>query len=207
VTIAYPLSFPATPKPMSLRLDMNNIVGVSSSPFTGAQEVQEHQGKFWVGHVAYDANARSLIEPVLAVLAALHGPLGTFLLGDPAAATPRGAATGTPLVSGANAARSKTLATKGWTTGVTGILKAGDYIQLGSGTATRLFKVLVDADSDDSGNATLDIWPTLREAYADGDAITTSDCQGTFRLVAPRNGWDVSKPSIYTAAFDCIEAI
>ena len=126
---------------------------------------------------------RANAEKWFSMLVALRGQLGTFLAGDDqCATTPQGVATGTPLVNGAQGSMSNTLATKGWTHNVTGILLAGDYIQLGTGTAQRLYKVLTDADSDSSGNATFDIFPTLREGVTDSQPLTIQNCMGTFRL-------------------------
>ncbi len=68
-------------------------------------------------------------------------------MGDPVNTSPRGAATGTPLVKGASQT-GNTLTTDGWTTGVTGILKAGDWIQLGTGSTSTLHKLQQAADSD-----------------------------------------------------------
>src|SRR5258708_24927033 len=121
---------------------------------------------------------RAGAEPLLAVLTALRGRWGTLLLGDPAAATAQGIATGTPLVSGSNAAGAITLATKGWTATQTGILKARDYLQIGSGITQRLYKMLTTANSDGSGLSPPDVFPPLREALSDGAAITVCAANG-----------------------------
>ncbi len=113
MTVTYPLSLPASPRPNAFRLEANDITGVSSSPFSATQEVFQWTGTFWTAHVAYPVMNRAGAEPLLAVLTALRGRWGTLLLGDPAAATAQGIATGTPLVSGSNAAGAITLATKG----------------------------------------------------------------------------------------------
>lgn len=137
----------------------------------------------------------------------LRGMTGTFLMGDPDGAEPQGVATGTPKVNGSNAAGSKTLATKGWTTGVSGILLAGDYIQVGTGTATRLYRVLTDANSDGSGHATLDIFPRLRETLVDNVTITTENCVGCFRLANNTRSWSLDTSLIYGIDFKAIEAL
>jgi hypothetical protein len=144
------------------------------------------------------------------VVGGLRGPVGTFTFGDQYATTPRGVATVTStnaLVNGANSAGSKTVATKGWTHSITGILKAGDYIQLGTGSAQRLYKVLADANSDSSGHATLDIFPRLREALSDNQVITLHDCKGLFRLVDTRREWDIALAGIWGISFRAVEAI
>lgn len=146
---------------------------------------------------------RADAEEWISFLLKLNGQQGTFLLGDSAAKTARGIATGTPLVNGASQT-GQSLVTDGWTAGVTGILKAGDYIQLGQ----RLYKVLNDANSDGSGNATLDIWPRLRESPANNSSIIVSDCLGLFRLSGNSyqiHSADVAK--LFSLAFSAEEAI
>ena len=70
-------------------------------------------------------------------------------------------------IIGAHAVNVNSLITDGWTPSQTGILLTGDYIQLGTGLASRLHKVLADVNSDGGGNATFDIWPSTSAAYSE----------------------------------------
>lgn len=207
MSITYPLTPPSSPTVNAAIMRAVNVVGLSISPFTGETQAQEWPGEMWQIDGQLPPMARANAEKWITFLTALRGASGTFYLGDPAGKTPQGVATGTPLVNGANAAGSKVLNTKGWTTGVTGILKAGDYLQIGTGTAQRLYKVLNDANSDGGGLATLDIFPRLREALADGAAITTSNCKGVFRLATNTREWSISVAKIYGLQFKAIEAL
>jgi hypothetical protein len=146
---------------------------------------------------------RATAEAWIAFKLKLNGQIGTFLLGDPAGKTARGIATGTPLVKGASQT-GNSLVTDGWTTGQAGILLEGDYIQIGSGTLTRLFKVLNDATSDGSGNATFDIWPSIVNAFDDNAAITVSSAVGLFRMVPDQMRWEVDRAINYGIAFQAI---
>ena len=136
----------------------------------------------------------------------MNGLYGTFLLGDLANTEPRGVGTGTPLVNGASQTGDE-LITDGWTPDTTGILKAGDWIQLGSGSASRLYKVLDDVESDVSGNATINIFPSLRSSPSDDDALTTSSAKGQWRLSSNETNYSIDQMSIYGITFACIEAI
>src|SRR5581483_9964639 len=140
MAITFPLSLPASPDLKSVALTASNIVGVSSSPFTGQTQVQEWPGEFWSLQAQLPPMKRASAEVWVSFLIALRGYSGTFLIGDPAARVPQGIATGTPKVNGANAANSKLLVTKGWTPSIAGILKAGDYLQIGTGVTQRLYK-------------------------------------------------------------------
>jgi hypothetical protein len=139
-------------------------------------------------------------------LISLRGQLGTFLLGDPTGATARGAATGTPLVNGASQTGGS-LVIDGATNSVTGWLKAGDYIQLGTGSSSRLHKVLADANSSAGGAVTLDIWPHIRISPADNAAVTVSSAKGLFRLSSNEQAWSVNEAAIYGITFSAMEAV
>jgi hypothetical protein len=187
MAISYPLSLPDNGF-AEIHLAPLSNTAMTRSVFSLTQQVYEHTGEQWLATLSFRPMSRADAAPWQAVLAALRGPKGTLLLGDPKAASPRGAWAGTPLVNGANASGSKTLAVKGLTASTT--IKAGDYLQVGSGASTRLYMVLTDAAADGSGLATLDIFPRLREALSDGAAITKTNCKGTFRLASNEDaGW------------------
>lgn len=205
MAITYPLSLPNA-NIAKVRMVANDIVGVSQSPFTAAQQVYRYTGQFWEADITLPPMKRADAEYWISFLMKLNGPYGTFLLGDPNGQTARGVATGTPLVNGASQTGNE-LVTDGWTTSTTGILKAGDYIQLGSDATARLYKVLDDVNSDGSGNATLTVWPDLRTAPADNAAITVANPKGLFRLNSAQTSWDINEASIYGMTFGAREAL
>lgn len=205
MAITYPLTFPSIGI-RSMNIRARNVVGISASPFTGQQQVYKHQGQWWEAEVTLPPMKRADAEQVVAFLLSLNGVYGTFLLGDPANTSPRGVGTGTPLVYGADQTGSE-LITDGWTTSTTGILKAGDWIQLGSGSATRLYKVLADANSDGSGIATIDIFPSLRSSPADNAQVTKSSPKGQWRLSSNDTNWSIDEASVYGITFACVEAL
>jgi len=205
MAINYPLTFPNVGiKTMHIRA--KNVVGISSSPFTGQQQVYKHQGQWWEAEVTLPPMKRADAEQVIAFLLSLNGVYGTFLLGDPANTSPRGVGTGSPVVCGASQTGNE-LITDGWTTSTNGILKAGDWIQLGSSSATQLYKVLADANSDGSGVATLTIYPNLRQSPADNAFVTKSDTKGIWRLSSNDTNWSIDEASIYGITFACMEAL
>ena len=204
MAITYPLTLSATPS--SVRFSPINRVAVSESPFSGVQQTYQHPAQFWEAEVSYPPLSRDEAEPLVAQLTSLYGVKGTFLLNDPAGTSPRGIATGTPLVKGGSQVGS-TLISDGWTASKTGILKAGDWIQLGSGATARLYKVLKDANSDGSGDSTLDIWPNLRSSPADNAAITIASAAGVFRLLTNDLSYQINSALHYGITFACREAL
>lgn len=206
MAVTYPLALPTTTGIAKIRISANNVVGISQSPFTAKQQVYKYTGQFWEAEISLPPMKRSEAEYWISFLLKLNGSYGTFLLGDPNGATARGVATGTPLVNGASQTGNE-LITDGWTTSTTGILKAGDYIQLGTGATAKLHKVLDDVNSDSSGNATITIWPDLRSAPSDNAAIVVSGAKGVFRLSTNQSDWDVNEASIYGMTFPAREAL
>jgi hypothetical protein len=206
MAVTFPLALPTATGIAKIRISANNVVGVSQSPFTAKQQVYKYTGQFWEAEISLPPMKRADAEYWISFLLKLNGSYGTFLLGDPNGATARGVATGTPLVKGASQTGNE-LVTDGWTTSTTGILKAGDYIQIGSGAAAKLHKVLDDVDSDSSGNATITIWPDLRAAPSDNAAIVVSGAKGVFRLSTNQSDWDVNEASIYGMTFPAREAL
>lgn len=206
MAITYPLTAPSS-VPAQIRMNPMAVIGLSESPFTLEQEVYEHQGQVWRMEVSLPPMERAEAEEWISFLLSLNGRQGTFLMGDPVGATPRGSAPGTPLVDGAGQQRSKTLATKGWTASQSGILLPGDYIQVGSGSSTRLYKNLTTANSDADGKATLDIWPRNRDALANEAEIVTANTVGRWRLSSNEMPWDIGEAQVYGISFGCVEAL
>jgi hypothetical protein len=75
-----------------IELRAENTVGITQSPFTFRQQVFRYPGQRWTASVSIAPVNREFGEPWVAFLLALNGPAGTFLLGDPLGACPRGAA-------------------------------------------------------------------------------------------------------------------
>lgn len=183
----YPISLPPTPGFRQSSFRARNIVSDTASPFTGQQQVFKHAGEWWEATLQLPPMRGAKAAAWEAALISLQGKRGTFQLGDPDRTTPRGVATGTPVVDTVgsptlNTARTRTLYTRGWDGGIAGIIKAADYLQIGTGEDARLVKAIADANSDSGGYAAIEIWPALYSDLADGTAITVINPKGVFRL-------------------------
>ena len=205
----YPLTFPTQTGVAAVEFTATDVVSVSQSPFTLAQQVVRHAGARWSATISIPPVKRSDSEYWNSFLLRLRGQFGTFLLGDPNAATPRGSAAsaaGTPVVNGASQTGNE-LAIDGLPASATGYLKAGDYIQLGSASTSRLYKVLEDVDSNGSGEATLNLWPDLRSSPADGATVVVSNAKGVFRLSNNEAVWTINNAGFYSISFAAVEAL
>ena len=194
MAISYPLSLPTNIGMASIELRAKNTVAVSSSPFTYKQTVYAYDGQMWEADVTLPPMNRDDAESWIAFLMSLKGRYGTFLLNDPSATSVRGTAT-SATISGSAGDSSVTVT-------MSGTLKAGDYIQLGSASDATLHKVLVDQD----GSGTLEIWPKLRKARSSVSADLTS-ASGVFRLASNETAWSVNDASFYGISFGATEVV
>lgn len=196
MAIIHPISMPTT-NIASIEIAESAAVASATSPFTYQQEVQVHQGQLMAFTIGLTPMRRDDAEEWISFFRQLNIMEGTFLLYPYHAATARGVATGAPVINGADQA-GRELATTGWTPSTTNILRKGDYLSVGSGANTRLYAAVLDVDSDGNGDATLDIWPRLRESPADAAAITVANPKGVFRMVSNSANHGIDNALIYT---------
>lgn len=210
MAITYPLSLPTTIGIGEIELRANNVVGVSQSPFTYKQQIVQHQGQRWEASVSIPPVRKDLAEEWIAFLISLKGPVGTFYLGDPNMATPRGTIlSGTTVtLDSAAAAGDETVAlTKGAGPAKSNVFLPGDYIQIGTGSGRTLHKVLNTVDWDANGDGTADIWPHIRGTVASGTSVVHQSTTGKFRLTSGLTSWSINNASTYGISFDAVEVI
>lgn len=209
---SYPLTLPTITGIRTINLRARNVVGISQSPFTLKQQVIAHSGQQWEAEITLPPMTRAEGEEWVSFLVKLKGQQGTFLLGDPSGATPRGSASsapGTPLVNGADQTGGS-LAINGAPASASGYLKAGDYIQLGTSTSATLHKVLNDVTTNASGEASMDIYPSIRTAPSNespGNVVVVSNAKGVFRLATNETNWSINEVTHFGITFAAVEAI
>lgn len=209
MSIAYPLSLPTVTGIRSINLRARNAVGLSRSPFTFKEQVFSHGGQMLEAEISLPPMTRAEGEQWVSFLIKLKGMQGTFLLGDPAAATPRGSASstpGTPVVNGAGQIGDD-LTVSGLPADVDGYLLAGDYIQLGTSGAATLHKVLNNVDTNASGIGAIDLFPAIRTAPTDAATVVVSNAKGVFRLATNETNWSINEVTHYGLSFAAVEAI
>lgn len=194
MALSYPLATPTTIGIESIELRAVNAVAVSQSPFTYKQQIISHGGQKWEASVNIPSVHRDKAAEWKAMLVGLKGQVGTFLLGDPDYATPQGTVSSCVLTGDAGDDTATVV--------MTGTLKAGDYIQLGSGSNSKLHQVLLDQDGDGS----IEIWPSLRSDYSSSTVVFNSP-KGVFRLANSVTSWSINNASIYGISFEAVEAV
>ncbi len=208
MAISYPLALPTHTGIAQIELRATNAVAYSRSPFTFAGQAHAYAGKAWQADVTLPSMKREDAERWVAWLISLKGQLGTFYLGDPAATTPLGSARDTDTVfTSAAVSSGGTITVDSAPTSQTDYLKAGDYVQVGTGSARQLFKVLTDVDTNSLGEASIDVWPDVRTSIADNILITVQNTQGLFRLSSNQQAFSINEASIYGITFGAMEAV
>lgn len=208
MTISYPLALPTATGFKSRIITPESAVAIIESPWTLNPEVQENQGQRWLFDVQLPIMNGDDAAEWEAFFLSLNGRAGTFLMGDPLRAVARGVATGSPQVNGGSQS-GQSLITDGWTSGVTNILKKGDWIQIGTGSTARLYRQLVDLNSDGSGNATLTLWPniTLSNSPADNAPLTVASTKGVFRLSDENVPFSADTAQLSTYSFRAVSEV
>jgi hypothetical protein len=187
------ITLPSWPGFNDVTVSMTDAVAVVKSPYNPGQS----QTQAWPGADAWaiKASLPKLLGREASYwrgfLAAMRGMTNVVQLGDPLNVTPLGVASGAPIVStpsGGNMPGSQVLTTRGWTAGVFRQLQPGDYLQVGY----RLYQAAAEVDADSSGDASISIFPSLRETPADGTTIQLANCRGVFRLATNDRKWRAS---------------
>ncbi|QMV19698.1 hypothetical protein GOB94_14100 [Granulicella sp. 5B5] len=198
---------PSSPAPKSVSPWMSDSVALITSPFTGQTQAQGSTGADLTGlMVTYPPLNPKQAAPLLAWLAEMRGMANAVQMTPPEYKGPQGAPSGTPTVnstaSGTNQAGSYTLVTRGWRASAANLLLPWDAIQFGY----RLHRIgITSVSSDASGNATFNIYPSLREDVADGTPIITANPMGLYRLAQNKRDWVIT-PDFYTAlSFPLVE--
>lgn len=118
-------------------------------------------------------------------------------MGNADAVEPRGTARAASVSGGA---------TRGSTTANlsgSGTLLNGDFIQFGSGAASRLHMVVAGGNTL-PGVVTFE--PALKADYAPGTAVTLVNARGLWRLDVNDLAWDSDRASIFSFSFSATEA-
>jgi hypothetical protein len=198
---------PQYPGLNQLSVTMEDAVANVGSPFVpGINQTQAWPGAdAWSLSFTLPKMNRWVASPWRGFMAELRGISNVFQIGDPYCATPLGQADGAPVcaTSGVNNLASATsLVTSGWTPLVFGQLLSGDYLQVGY----RLHVVCEDVNSDASGNATIAIWPSLRESPPNLTVINLINCVGLFKLKDNSRSWHNDFSRLAQISFTAMEA-
>ena len=204
---SYPLTLPSAPAFQKARWSLKRVTAVSESPFTGQQQVYDYGYALWTATLTLPPMLRAEAANWEAFMMKLHGRVGTFLLFDPDAKAPQGGVTTSATLEGAVAIGDFTIGIDTNNANMTNVFKAGDYIQIGSAAAAKLYMIVDNANSNGDGVATVNIEPPIKVAASDGAAVDYTSAVGVFRMDTADLGWDTDEVSKFGITFSCTEAL
>jgi hypothetical protein len=174
------MAIPVLPLTLVASLERRLVTSVAEarSPFTGTSQIQDWGASWWEYQIEMAVTQGAKARRLSAFFAALGGLRGRFLFPDPSIELP--VAAGNPYVTEVQVAGSSTLKTAGWGLG----LRAGDFFQLGSDAATRLYQVTADIVPMGS-EAVISFVPSLRASVPVGALLGLSAPSVLLRLTAP----------------------
>ncbi len=186
-----PIDMPTSPGFTDCEWGLETNTQTFESPLTRAVQRVKLGGDRWTATYALPRMNKAQAAPWIAFFLQCQGRFNAFHAFDPDRKTPRGIATGTPLVNGGSQTGS-TLTIDGCAANVAGWLLAGDYF----GVNGELHQLTSPANTNGSGQTTLYFQPPLRTSPADNAALTlvkptcpmilSDDVQGKWRC--DRNG-------------------
>lgn len=186
------IDMPTTPGFTTCRFGLETNTQTFESPLTKTVQRVLLGGARWNATYSLPAMNRTQAAPWKAFFLRLEGGANTFNAFDPDGKTPRGIATGTPLVNGGSQTGSS-LITDGWTAGIVA-LKAGDYFSVNG----ELKMVTSDVLANGSGQATIPFKPALRNSPADNAPITVQKPACTMILADDMQAiWECDRMGIY----------
>lgn len=201
------IDVPQTSCAASVSMTLTRVIGVTQSPFTLTTQTFKWPGEQWSMQFQMPPMTRREIAAQWYSFALkLDGTFNNFLMGDPSARVPLGTPTGTPVIDGAGQ-QGNSINTRGWAPNSPNVLMSGDYIQIGTGIASKLHMVVDNASANASGEAVLNIVPALRTSPNDGVGIITNNARGVFRLTDNSFSWSVSPGPVYRLSFSAVEVI
>lgn len=205
--VTYPAAVPTSGVTSIQWTNMTSSL-VSRSPFTFQGQAQSYGGSIRLATISVDGLNRDSAEDWIGFLESLQGTIGTFLFGDPMAATPMGKGGGTPTIRTILSSRD-IIGVSNAPVSTTDWLKRGDWFQIGNGLDARLYKVVgsnnVNSNSiGDTGS--IFFFPKLRLSPVAGDPIIINNPKGLFRRTSGTYQYQQIGCN-YSISFDCEEVI
>lgn len=196
-------TFPATPVPSQVTVTSESKT-LRDTSHSGKRNVRKLGGHTWrIACTWPDTLSQADFMPILAFQLKQDGRYGTFQYVPPDTATPRGTASGSPVVAGAGQLGT-TLDTSGWSASQT-VLKQGDVFKLAG--YSKVYRIVTDAVSDGAGLATLEFFPALMQSPAAGEALTVTNVPYTVEFASDTLSYTVSGPLLYNNFVELVEVL
>jgi hypothetical protein len=200
-----PIDMPSTTgfiKSSSFYLETNTQI--FTSPINKSVQTVQLAGARWRADVTLRAMKKHEVAPWMAFFLKLRGMSETFYMSDPDWQQNLGVGGGTPLVNGSGQTGT-TLAIDGCPANTLRWLRAGDSFTFGD----EYKRLTQDANTNGSGQVTLNFEPFIRNSPADNAAITIVRPRAKMRLIDDNQlAWVADHNGIYQEkTFSCFESL
>jgi len=162
-------------KTLGIRSIQNTIVSKSISGKKLARQIDNQRFSFTAQIVT--AKRSDVYGELMAFIMKQRSGKENFTIIPPEIEDARGNVSGTVLVNGVHAIGDTTIDIDG----MTGTLKAGDFVKFAS--HTKVYMVVADATADGSNEATITIEPPLITALTNDSAVTYDNVPFTVHLI------------------------
>jgi len=189
-------TYPSSPEFASLNVTSRHN-NVKTETRSGRVQVRGIGAQRWELTAKYRLMTREQMQPIIAFIMAQQGSLETFQIQVPVHDDAFGNVSGTVRTNGAHSIGDSTITIDG----ITGTLKAGDFIKFGN--HTKVYMVTADI----TGAGTLSIQPALLSAVPNDTQITYDSVQFTVRLANDVQEIKVRGYEQYNYEVDLIEVI
>ena len=192
-------TYPTTPEFASVGFgsEQKTITSTTDSGKMFAVQIDGQRFKF---SASYPPLSRTDFSPVYAFIMKQRSQKETFQIALPDLKNAKGDVSGTVLVNGVHSAGDTTIDIDG----MTGTLKAGDFVKFGG--HSKVYMVVAEATAS-AGATTITIEPPLRSALADDEAITYDGIEFTVRLTNDIQEFNTNDLDTYRFEVDFIEAL
>jgi hypothetical protein len=193
-------TYPTTPEFASIGFSSEQAT-ITSTTDSGKMFAVQVDGQRFKFSASYPPMNRSEFAPVYAFIMKQRSQKETFQIALPDLKNAKGDVSGTVTVSGSHSAGDTTIDI----TGITGTLKAGDFVKFGG--HSKVYMVVEDATGDSSTDATITIEPPLRSALSNAESVTYDGVQFTVRLTNDIQQFNTGDLDLYRFEVDFIEAL
>jgi hypothetical protein len=192
MALTFPLTIPSAPGWVKKSLVLRHNKAVHRSPLSQVQQTLLRAGSSWTFAGELPPMTAVQARPWLAFLQGLRGGGGTFLLPVPDYSGPANGSATNGLVKGA-AQTGLTLLGDGFAINQTPHLEGGEFFQV----ENQVYQTTADAETDGSGNATLEHVPEIRTSHADNAVINVLTPKVLMRAVNASAGWETDHRGLY----------
>ena len=171
---AFPIST-AKFETLGIQSQQSTLISKSMSGKKLTRQIQDQRFGFTARIIT--AKRSDVYGELMAFIMKQRSSKEDFTITPPELKNARGNVSGTVLVNGVHAVGDTTIAIDG----MTGTLKAGDFVKFAS--HNKVYMVVADATADGSNEATITIEPPLITALADDSVVTYDNVPFTVHLI------------------------